>query len=384
MCIISIGASAIALTTIAAIMHGFEYHTYHQLQSVHPDVTMFLPKHPISADTIEQLETYATSPDTPARHISPYARAHAILYNHRCQRFHAVYCCAVDPDDEQETTALYQRVQYPADTSLNHILMSPGIMIGSALARYIRVAPGDTVYLGHASEHADTQEPELIYTTVMVSGIYETGIEEQDMYLTYMSHESYEDMWDDIDISHIGVSIEDTWDEDTAISAMQDAFPHVRMRSWKDAYPALLSALSLEKYAMISIFSLMIILASISSISLLYMLIHTQSRECAILHIMGMPMKRIQQYLICFSCMCSTIASSCGIIIGACMSWMIDTYQIIPLPDAYHVSHLPAHITGPIIALLWLITLGINIVAAWLPSRMVYTISPARILKERT
>lgn len=380
-CITTIAASAMTLTIIAAIMYGFEGHTYQQLQSIHPDITMHAPPG-MSLDT-QQIHTHITNEAFGVSAMSPYATQYAMLYHDQSHAFHAVTCYAIDPHAEASTTALPNMIHHQIAPTFVDTLQNPGIVIGISLARYLHVRTGDILYLGYQYATNEEAEPEFDYRSVTVLGTYETGIEEQDMYVTYMSHELYEDIWDQCDIEHIGIAITDDYDDTTVATKLQQIFPELHVRTWKDAYPAILSALALEKYAMIAVFSLLLILASISSIALLYMLVNVKSREFAILIAMGMPRTRIQLYFAIISFLGACCASFCGIIIGSFVGWTIDTYHLIPLPSVYFVKHLPAYISIWLIGGICILTACINAIAAWIPSRSLYQIDIARTLKEQ-
>ena len=381
-CITSIIASAATLTIIAAIMHGFEYYTYRQLQSIHPDITIQAPRNKqldinIIHEHLHHHNHYIAA-------MSPYSLQHAVVYNRHTDMFHAVVCYAVDPESEVNTTALPNMIHHHSYDTFEEMLESPGIIIGASLARKLKLQVGDTIYLGYQIEDKAHDTPDFDYTSLQVTGIYETGIEEQDAYLVYISHETYEDIWNMLDITRIGIAVDNEYDHNMVASKIQTALPGLYVRTWESLYPALLSALRLEKHTMIAVFSLLLILASISTIALLYMIVNTKSRDAAILQAMGMSPTTLQRYCMITSIIVTTIASTLGIAIGIGISWMIEAYHIIPLPDAYYIEHLPAYISWYLVGGIWIITGMINTIASWIPSRLVYQIPIAQTLKAHT
>ncbi len=380
-CIITMAISAATLTIIAAIMHGFENHTHQQLQSIHPDITMHAPQH--TQFNISQLHDNVQPYSHYIAALSAYAKAYAMVYHSDSDMFHAISCYAIDPEAEASTTALPRLMRRQYENNFSATMAYFGIILGAPLARYLRVRVGDTIYLGYQHEEEELAEPQFDYTTCMVVGTYETGIEEQDMYTAYISHSTYEHIWGTCDITQVGLRIYGNYSDTYVAKQLSQAFPGLRIRTWKDAYPAILSALQLEKYAMIAIFSLLLVLASISSIALLYMVVTTKSRECAILIAMGMSKNRIQWHIIVASFVCSYTASIVGIMLGAIISWGLDTYRLVPLPAAYCTQYLPAHVSPSLIGVISLITAIITCIAAWIPSRSIHTIDVARTLKEQ-
>jgi len=371
-CMICTATSACVLTVVAAIMHGFEHHTHQQLQSIHPHISVTAKKPHIDFERIQAILAQVHG----VEYTSAYAHNYAIISHKEDSRLHAVRCCAIDPLRESATTRLPHMIQTPDTASLEQILEAPGILIAKPLARKLGVHIGDTVYLGYHQEANN----DITHMGVIIHGIYATGIEEQDLYLVYMSHETYEDLWENCPVTQIGIRCFEQ-QEDSLAKSLSELLPDMHVRVWKSAYPALMAALSLEKYAMIAVFSLIVILASISGISLMYLVLQTKSRDCAILYIMGMPINRVQWYFMLISFLFTSIASIAGIACGAIISWCIDTYQLIPLPDVYYLKHVPAHISWNLIASITGITLCINAIAAWIPSRFLKRLDIPRILK---
>jgi len=375
-CFISTAVSSGALTMIAAIMEGFESHTYACLKSLHPDVSITLSQ----KEDIHQITSYYHLFHDTSIAISPYAIQHAVVYHPKLHRFQAVTCYGIDPSKEQKTTALERMIIQPQDGHLENIMKEPGIVLGSSLAAYLCVTPGDTIYLGYHAPEAD--EDAIAYTSVCIGGIYETGIEEQDRYLIYTSHETYESIWEACPVQHIGASIPDTYTQQDVHMICSTYIPtHANVSRWHDAYPALMSALRLEKYATIAVMTLLLMLAGISSMTLAYMIIYMQLKTCSILYAMGMRRSTIQRACFISFISFSAIASGFGILTAACLSWIMNTYHLIPVPEAYGMSYLPAHISCSLLLTIWLIALCIHIATAWVPRRFISRISPGHILQ---
>ena len=101
-----------------------------------------------------------------------------------------------------------------------------------------------------------------------------------------------------------------------------------------------MAALALEKYAMFFILFLIVLIASMNTISLLFMFITHKKRTIGLLSAMGMSRAAIMKTFITlgmgitFSAACVGLAAAIGI------SLLLEEYHLISLPDVYYVSHL--------------------------------------------
>jgi lipoprotein-releasing system permease protein len=214
---------------------------------------------------------------------------------------------------------------------------------------------------------------------VTIGGIFKTGIEEYDERMVYSRLSLFNKLFSR-GVSEVYVKLAPHAPALKIKGALKKRFS-LEVSSWQDLYPALVSALTLETYAMITIVALITLMAIMSLISLLFLFLMNKSREIALLKAMGMPLRDIKKLFIAIGMGISLSATMVGIAVAALVSWLLERYPFIHLPDAYYVSHLPAELTwGMVIAVVIGVSL-MSFMAILLPVRHLTRLSVTHILK---
>src|SRR5207302_1389175 len=148
-----------------------------------------------------------------------------------------------------------------------------------------------------------------------------------------------------------------------------------------DLYPALISALKLEKYALILILLLITMVASMNIIALLFMQITQKRPDIAILYAMGMRPKQIVSIFMLMGMLIASIASASGIFLAWIASLLLERYPFIELPDVYYVTHLPANMDWSLAITVFITIMLLNFMATWYTARRTQHIKIADVLR---
>jgi ABC-type lipoprotein release transport system permease subunit len=103
--------------------------------------------------------------------------------------------------------------------------------------------------------------------------------------------------------------------------------------------------------------------------------------DIAILKALGLPQQSIVYIFVLFGMGIALAAALCGIVCAVIMSWFIDHFQLIKLPDAYYVTYVPAYMSWPIPVSVFLLVCIISFCAAWIPARKTKNFSIAQTLR---
>jgi lipoprotein-releasing system permease protein len=152
-------------------------------------------------------------------------------------------------------------------------------------------------------------------------------------------------------------------------------------QTWMALYPALMSALALEKYAMIAILVLITLVAATNLIALISLFVTQKKRDIAILLAHGLPARHIRLIFIIISIGITLVAGAIGTSLGAIVGWYIDAFRIIALPHVYYVSHLPATIYPIHIVSIMGFAIALGLITALLATRSIARITIAKTLK---
>ena len=341
-CFIGIALGTFSLALVLAIMRGFEQATHDHLQGIHAHVIMqSYTQQPLDIEAI----THVLHKEFPAVvGISPSYHNYALIQDDRGNLRDLVTLKGIDPLAEKETTSLATKLI--TKKSLEEIISNNSVAVGYKLAHRLQVSEGNQfqIHFAHDSEewsptiHLDT-------TNLMVGGIFKTGIEEFDASLIVGSFELMEELFSTAQPTAIQLKLAQDIDEKKYAQQLRHRFD-LDCYAWQELYPALLAAMALEKYASFLVLTLLMLVASMSIISLLFMQIMQKKHDIAILQTLGAPFREIKKIFFIIGAGLSCCACICGLLIAFCVGFILKNFISIQLPDAYFASHLPVTLEG--------------------------------------
>ncbi len=374
-CFLSIALGTGALTLVAAIMNGFEKATYKKLQGIHADLTMNAHDKAINYEKVRKViaSDYADSICA----VSPTSHTQLVVQNRAVEPHETQIGLlkAVDPRAEPHVSSLKQMITAGSWESLEE----DTILIGELLAERLRLRVGDTLTLVYPQQDESTNKVCLEEQDVKVGGLFKTGIHDFDEHIVLTSL-TFAQKWYGAKVTQVTIKLKDPSKEKAVRAALAHRF-HLDVFSWQDLYPPLVSALTLEKYAMFFILALVTLVASLNIISLLFMYATQKRNDIALLKAMGMSNSDLMTVFILLSTCLTLCATFCGILVASIATWLLHVFPFIRLPDVYYVTHLPAVLDGRIIISVVLLALFVSLCAALLPIQKIKSMNIASVLK---
>jgi len=405
---ISIIISTFSLALIMAIMNGFQQATSTIMQGIHSDITI---EAPLNANGSRGFLNFEKINDILIKefplliaHATPIAHHHAIIQksikksknngkrekNTTAQDIsHVVLIEGIDPENDTQTRSLIRMITKNINKK-DKLFPENSVCIGKALAQDLSI-PEDLnnqktpqAFIDLLFAQATNSKDDALHfekTTVSVSGTFTIGIDDFDQAVVFCSLETFASLFPEIGISQIGVKLQPGIDATKAVALLKQRF-NLEIMSWQELYPALLDAQKLEKSAMLLILFLVACIASVTGIALLLMYLFHQQTTLALFAAMGM---RMQQLRIIFTIIAITItflSTLVGLSCAALASWIIQTYQLIPLPDVYYVQYVPAHMDMQTVLLVICLMNIVGLVTSWLTTGRIKTMNLALLLKQ--
>jgi len=287
---------------------------------------------------------------------------------------------AIEPQSQAQVTTLEKTVKN--NQKLTECVYNDHILIGSQLAQRLEAQQGELLTVLFAPDTLSNNRILFDQEHAHIGGIFSTGIEEFDNHVIYCSFKFLEKLYPDSGVSHIDMLSDRTHEESTA-QQLKERFK-LPVFTWKQRYPALVSALKLEKYAMFFILSLIIIVASMNIMSLLFMQIRQKHGDIAILRALGMRYISIRAIFLYMGIIIALCATLCGLTCAFCASIFLKRYPLIELPDAYYVTHLPVSIEFQTYLTIFLTIMIISCITTWYATRQSNRISISSILRFET
>ena len=380
-CFAGIFIGSFSLALITAIMNGFEVAIYEKMQSIHSSIIIQSYGNNIDRDVLHAVLT-KEFPEVAAS--SPMATQHILLRTNDSTEETPLVAMikGIDPITEQLTSSLAKKIiKTLPSREFSQLFNDNHIIIGKQLARNNQITIGDQVELLFIRDEK-MRGKKITFDTqpAVVSGIFDTGIDEFDSGVIYCSLSFLEELYPNLLIEQINVALAPGCNEKTTIQKLQHRLG-LDVYSWKDLYPSLVASLKLEKYVSFFILALILLVASMNIISLLFMQITQKRPDIAILKAMGMSDNAIRAIFLIIGMEISCVASCTGLITALCASWILQKYPFITLPDTYYVTHLPVAMSGEIIGAVFCVVIIFSLFATWLATQRIPSINISRVLR---
>lgn len=378
---ISIMIGTFALALVFAIMQGFERATHAKLQGIHADIIIKARGMGLDYAKIKEILEREFASEIAA--CAPMSVQHALVQPSLVQTtgfkegempLLLGALIGIDPV-AQERVARIPVIEGDG-------IGQESVLVGAMAQQQLAVMPGDQLdlfYMG--SEKPKKRKVTLETSLATVGGVFKTGIDEFDANVIFCSQDFLESLFPHSEVTQINVRVQQGVEHEVVIDTLRKRFKSLDIFSWKDLYPALVSALILEKYAMFFILALITLVASMNIVALLFMYIVHKKSDIALLEAMGLPQAAIQRLFIVVGMTISALGTGIGLLLAWFASWLLERYPFIQLPDVYYVTHLPAYWDWHIVVSVTIVTLIVSFLASWLPARSIKTFSIAQILK---
>jgi lipoprotein-releasing system permease protein len=378
-CFFGIAVGAFSLALIVSIMNGFQVATHEKIKNINPEIIIqaknqFLNEKQIFNDLYDkfpEIESYSSN-----------IWQNVIICTNDCQDLNnLVTIKGIDPINETKINNFAQKITFSLgkDRDLTSLLNKNKILIGEKLAKNLNLGVGDEVNI--LIPQQKSSKINFVKVPVIITGLFNTGIEEFDTKLIVSSNDYLLSLFKNYGISQIGLKLKNNIDEKSTISKLKKHFKNVEILSWKDLYPALVSALELEKYAMFFILILITLVASSNIISLLFMLITQKKGDIAIFKSMGMENKKIKQIFLIIGLIISFFATLFGLLFAFIVGTILDHYPFITLPDVYYVTYLPIKMDLIIFIEVFAAVMLISLIAILIPIKKINNIDITKVLK---
>lgn len=378
-CFLGICIATCALALVVCVMEGFEHATYQKMQSIYPDLILDACGSEID---IQALRPILQEEQYHITQISEQRLGQALLYNDAYASPTVIYLRGIEPKHEEAVTALCSKTIHPEKESrLSEIIYDNQIFIGKKLAQQLHLNVQDDAKLLYSHDEPEQLTITFQQNSIVIGGIFKTGIDDFDNNLVFCSAKLFDSLFPDQGITQVYIKLSDRKYEQQTCQLLQKRL-NVDVYSWKNIYPALVSALKLEKYAMFFILLLIVLIASMNIISLIFMYVTQKKKEIALLICFGMPLYKIRRIFIFISLYISFFATTVGLALAYCIGLLIQTYPLITLPDeAYITTHLPIKLDPTIFCVIFIASLLLSFCASLISTKKLSKINIAQTLK---
>ncbi|VAW36624.1 Lipoprotein releasing system transmembrane protein LolC/LolE, partial [hydrothermal vent metagenome] len=246
----------------------------------------------------------------------------------------------------------------------------PGIILGSDLARQLRVYHNDKVRLMSNSGPLTPIGILPRIKTCRVLGIFKSGMYEYDSAMAFVSLATAQNFLKlGKKVNGIEVRLNDIYQaRNISLEIQKRLGLNYISRDWMQMNKNLFSALELEKTALAIIVALVVIVAAFNIVSTLIMVVMEKSKDIAILKAMGATAAQIRKVFIYEGLVIGLTGTICGLIGGITACRLLARYHFIKLPDVYPISTLPVELNSGDIIMISVGAIIITLLATLYPS----------------
>jgi lipoprotein-releasing system permease protein len=277
----------------------------------------------------------------------------------------------------------------------------PGVIIGSSLARALKLVPGARLQLLTGELRSNAQsEPEFKPNNLAFEllGCFDSGRDDYDMTFVYLARKDFEKLkWGDSQASHpdcrsVQISIADPAQVTAVKETLQKKHPSLLFVSWEDKNQTLLAAVRSEKAMIVIILFFIIAIAAGSILGILYMMVIEKTRDIGILRSMGLSGRRVIGVFVGCGSILGLIGSSAGLAVGLLIVKYINEIKTWLAGPPFHVEvfsekiykfkDIPTKLVPEWVFGTALAALALAVLAGVIPAMTAARLDPVRCLKD--
>jgi len=255
----------------------------------------------------------------------------------------------IDPELESRVTNLEQNIVHG---QMNLGLQAtaegkelPGIVLGSSLAEALGATLDQKVTLLSLRDTGDTANwmvPKA--AQFRVAAIFESGMYEYDSALAYISLTSAQKLFEMGDrVTGLQVKTDDLYRAESIAKSIGETlgYPYYTI-DWMHMHKNLFSWMTLEKWGMFIVLSLIVIVATFNIISTLIMVVMEKTKDVGILKSMGASSSSIMRIFMFEGLLVGLVGTTLGCLGGYLICWSQETFHFFSLPaEIYFINTLP-------------------------------------------
>jgi lipoprotein-releasing system permease protein len=222
----------------------------------------------------------------------------------------------------------------------------------------------------------------------VVVAVFESGMQDYDATLMYMNLGDAQRFFD---IPGAATSVEarvkDVYQAENIarsiqqkLSATSRGAPYFA-EDWTKRWPALFSALRLEKTVYFLVLLLMILVGAFNIISTLVMVVMEKRRDIAVLQSMGAKRRSVRNIFLIKGCIIGGTGTTLGLLIGYIICVLIQQYKFIDLPPVFLVTTVPVRMYPSTFLLVAAASFLICLLASIYPARQASKLDPVEIIR---
>lgn len=378
--IVGVAIGVATLNFVMAMMNGFETEIRQRIIDTTAHITVYSYAGDGFVDWQSLAEKVKTVPEV-------VATAPNIFYKSVIGSSDAndgIFVKGIDPKYEFAVSRLHENMVAGEINFDNTADSLPGIVIGRELASILNVKLGGEVVLASLKQKKMTLTLQPKYKRFVVTGIFETGMNEYDGNLAYISIPVAQDLFKlDNMVTGLQVKVKDFYKSQEVARDIEEVVgnPYYAV-DWSERHKNLFGWMTLEKYGMSIVVGLIVAVAAFNIVTTLIMLVIEKRKDIAILKSMGANRKQVMKIFMFQGTLLGIVGTLAGTLLGFLLCWAQQTFDIVAIPgEIYFINSLPIDMRVVEFAIVAGASVIISFLATLYPSRRAARLFPSDILR---
>lgn len=382
--VLGVALGVAALTTVLAVTTGFEQQFRDKVLGVNAHVIV-LKSQATFAEYRDVMKT-AKEIDPDVIAVQPFIFAEMLVTRGKGQ-LSGVAIKGIDPTLVGGVLDLKKHMLEGSVESLAAEPASgvpPPIIMGKELAHKLKAKVGDdvTVVVPLSNIDFDTWRAKSSAPRTRkfrVTGIFYSGFDEYDRRLMYTSLADTQELVGRGDVvMGVEMKVKDVDRAEEIADALEEELggPPYQVQDWYELNHNLFTALELQKFVLVIILTLIIIVAAVNMVSALTMMVTDKTREIAILKSMGASSTSLANVFQVVGLTIGGLGTLIGVGVGLATCYVVAGYGYHLDPKVYLIDRLPIEVRWWEVLLVSGITMVISVVATLVPASSAASLRP--------
>ncbi len=263
-----------------------------------------------------------------------------------------------------------------------------GLVLGQPLAQRLGIDVGDTVTAFSLRQQGEDSGGAPIQPRVKpfrVTGIYETSLANiDDLYVFTGLHPARELLNLPPDqVSRFDLTVRNIEQVDSTAARIERevGFP-ISARTIYERQRGLFAWVNLQQSIIPLVIGVIVLVAAFNIIGILLMMILEKTRQIGVLGSLGASGTQLRRLFLTLGALIGTVGISIGEVLALGIGYAQMRFDIIPLPaEAYYMSSAPVSLHPLDFLLVAAVSMGLCLVAAYIPARIASRIEPVRAIR---
>ncbi|WP_101759593.1 lipoprotein-releasing ABC transporter permease subunit [Oceanicoccus sp. KOV_DT_Chl] len=342
------------LILVLSVMNGFDREMRNKILGLVPHIN--ITSYQVQDTSVEQQASWKQIENKIMHHpqvqaVAPFVQLNAMLL--RGTNVEGVLIYGINPEREKSVSIL---ADYVDNTALDNLQdsterLSPGILLGAALAKRVGVSVGDTVSV-MVPQETDSGRLNPSFVQLTVADIFTTGTELDQSVALISLHRAISLIPPQQRQQGLRVTVTDTFEAPRIAWELSQNIPYgFTTRDWTRTHGNLYSAIQLSKQLVGLMLVTIIAVAAFNVVSALIMIVTDKRGEIAILRTAGASPSGVMAVFMVQGTLIALIGTGIGCILGVLLA--ISITEIVAAlqtllgvqflnSDVYPIDYLPS------------------------------------------